>query len=103
MLSSSSIDIANRNEDDASILDDSSTKKFRFKDLNVSSDDVMVVDVKKYFIDGVPSIDFSERVYQLLEKEMSTSVILKMLGKNLGISTLQNRLCRIWRSSSLFN
>ncbi|KAH1114510.1 hypothetical protein J1N35_007888 [Gossypium stocksii] len=29
-------------------------------------------DVKKYFIDGVPSIDFLERVYQLLEKEMST-------------------------------
>ncbi|PPS13259.1 hypothetical protein GOBAR_AA07380 [Gossypium barbadense] len=31
-------------------------------------------DVKKSFIDGVPSIDFSERVYQLLEKELSTFV-----------------------------
>ncbi|MBA0772271.1 hypothetical protein Gotri_007681 [Gossypium trilobum] len=41
-------------------------------------------DVKKSFVDGVPSIDFSERVYQLLEKEMSTSVVLKMLGRNLG-------------------
>ncbi|KAK5771958.1 hypothetical protein PVK06_048214 [Gossypium arboreum] len=47
-------------------------------------------DVKKYFIDGVPSIDFSERVHQLLKKEMSTSVVLKMLGRNLGITTLQN-------------
>ncbi|MBA0740656.1 hypothetical protein Gogos_013848 [Gossypium gossypioides] len=49
-------------------------------------------DVKKSLVDGVPSIDFSERVYQLLEKEMSTSVVLKMLGRNVGITNLQNRL-----------
>ncbi|KAK5792485.1 hypothetical protein PVK06_033599 [Gossypium arboreum] len=44
-------------------------------------------DVKKSVVDGVPSIDFSERVYQLLEKEMSTYVVLKMLGQNPGITT----------------
>ncbi|KAG8472769.1 hypothetical protein CXB51_034666 [Gossypium anomalum] len=59
-------------------------------------------DVKKYFIDGVSSIDFLERFYQLLEKEMSTYVVLKMLGRNLGITTLQNRLYGIWRPSKPF-
>ncbi|MBA0771169.1 hypothetical protein Gotri_019681, partial [Gossypium trilobum] len=59
-------------------------------------------DVKKSFVDGVPSTDFSERVYQLLEKKMSTSVVLKMLGRNLGITTLQNRLYGIWRPSKPF-
>ncbi|MBA0687589.1 hypothetical protein Goari_015111, partial [Gossypium aridum] len=58
--------------------------------------------VKKSFVDGVPSIDFSERVYQLLEKKTSTSVVLKMLGRNLGITTLQNRLYGIWRQSKPF-
>ncbi|PPR85327.1 hypothetical protein GOBAR_AA35361 [Gossypium barbadense] len=39
-------------------------------------------DVKKSFVDGVPSIDFSKRVFQLLEKEMSTSVRFEgMIGK----------------------
>ncbi|MBA0702071.1 hypothetical protein Goari_020423 [Gossypium aridum] len=116
MLSSSSVDTANRNGDDISILEDSNTKKVRFKESDATPDDVMVVDpvpvpslfslteqdVKKSFVDGVPSIDFSERVYQLLEKEMSTSVVLKMLGRNLGITTLQNRLYGIWRLSKPF-
>ncbi|MFQ6640611.1 hypothetical protein Gotur_016565 [Gossypium turneri] len=43
-------------------------------------------DVKKSVVNGIPSIDFSERIYQLLEKEMATSVVLKMLGRNIGSS-----------------
>ncbi|KAA3462643.1 hypothetical protein EPI10_029110 [Gossypium australe] len=98
----------NENEEDASILEDSNTKKVRFKESDAIPEEVMFVDpppvpslswndmlvgkeifyqinksdgqyfadnfslteqdVKKSFIDGVPSIDFSERVYQLLEK-----------------------------------
>ncbi|KAA3486517.1 reverse transcriptase [Gossypium australe] len=142
MLSTSLAESANGNGDDISIPDDSNTKKVRFKDSDMSPDDVMVVDplpepslswkdmlvgketldlnnthegqysvdsfaltkqdVKKYCIDGVPSIDFSKRVYQLLEKEMSTSVVLRMLGRNLGIMTLQNRLYGIWKPSQPF-
>ncbi|PPS03089.1 hypothetical protein GOBAR_AA17572 [Gossypium barbadense] len=34
-------------------------------------------DVKKSVVNGIPSIDFSERIYLLLEKEMATSVELK--------------------------
>ncbi|MBA0624611.1 hypothetical protein Godav_009941 [Gossypium davidsonii] len=43
-------------------------------------------DVKKSVVNGILSIDFSERIYQLLEKEMATSVVLKMLGRNIGSS-----------------
>ncbi|MBA0780285.1 hypothetical protein Gotri_004403 [Gossypium trilobum] len=49
-------------------------------------------DVKKSVINGIPSIEVSERVHQLLEKEMSTSVVLKLLGRNIGFTALQNRL-----------
>ncbi|MBA0600060.1 hypothetical protein Gorai_006259 [Gossypium raimondii] len=48
-------------------------------------------DVKKSVINGIPSIEVSERVHQLLEKEMSTSVVLKLLGRNIGFTALQNR------------
>ncbi|KAK5794435.1 hypothetical protein PVK06_035661 [Gossypium arboreum] len=59
-------------------------------------------DIKKSVVDSVPSIDFSERVYKLLEKELSTVVVLKMLGRNLGITTLHNRLYGIWKPSKPF-
>ncbi|MBA0670414.1 hypothetical protein Goklo_025405 [Gossypium klotzschianum] len=104
MLSSSSVDIVNGNGDDISIAEDSNTKKV---DKNVGqpaaeSFFLSEQDVKKSIVDGVPSIDFSDRVYQILEKEMSTSIILKMLGWNIGISTLQNKLYWIWRPSKPF-
>ncbi|KAK5774661.1 hypothetical protein PVK06_042517 [Gossypium arboreum] len=86
MLSTSSASFANGNGEDISIVEDSNTKK----------------DVKKSIADGVPSIDFSDRVYQILEKEMSTLIILKILGRNIGISTLQNKLYGIWRPSKPF-
>ncbi|KHG20093.1 Ribonucleoprotein PTB-binding 2 [Gossypium arboreum] len=36
------------------------------------------------------------------KKEMSSSVVLKMLGRNLGITTLYNRLYGIWKPSKPF-
>ncbi|KAH1055845.1 hypothetical protein J1N35_033910 [Gossypium stocksii] len=142
MLSSSSTEIANPNEDDILSSEEIITKKVRFKDPGVPPEDVMAIDsapapvlswkdmlvgressaqtnkeeglsfddsfsltaqdVKKSIIDGAPSIDFSERVYKLLEQEMATSVALKMLGRNLGITTLHNRLYGIWRPSRPF-
>ncbi|MBA0662026.1 hypothetical protein Goklo_006228 [Gossypium klotzschianum] len=127
MLSSSSVSNVDNNGEGDSLPEDSITKKVRFKESNVNLEVVMVVedsntkknntnnghflvdnfsftgqDVKKLVVDGVPSIDFSERVYQLLEKEMSTSVVLKMLGRTLGITTLHNRLYGAWKPSKLF-
>lgn len=104
--------------EDVMVVESSSTPSLSWKDMLVEKDTFvqnntrwpLLVDnfslteqeVKKSFVDDVPSIDFSERVYQLLEKEMSTSVVLKMLGRNLGITTLHNRLYGIWRPSKPF-
>ncbi|MBA0568324.1 hypothetical protein Golob_005827 [Gossypium lobatum] len=113
---------SNVNLEDVMVVEDSNTKKVRFKESDVIPEDVMVVessptpslswkdmlagkdtpDVKKSVVDGVLSIDFSERVYQHLEKEMSTSVVLKMLGRKLRITTLHTRLYGTWKPSKLF-
>ncbi|KAH1031252.1 hypothetical protein J1N35_043426 [Gossypium stocksii] len=54
-------------------------------------------DVKKSLVDGVPSIDFSDRVFQILEKEMSTSIILKMLvAMVISIKHVRQR-SKLWR------
>ncbi|MBA0591002.1 hypothetical protein Gorai_019690, partial [Gossypium raimondii] len=86
-----------------------STKKVRFKDLEPTSDVEMVVeptptptlswkdmvlgkgDVKKSVINGIYAIDFLDRVQKLLVKDMSTSVTLKLLGRNIGVVALQNK------------
>ncbi|MBA0704580.1 hypothetical protein Golax_016827 [Gossypium laxum] len=49
-------------------------------------------DVKKSVANGIPFIDFSEREHQLLVKEMSTSVVLKLLGRNIEFVALQDIL-----------
>ncbi|MBA0643949.1 hypothetical protein Goklo_028191 [Gossypium klotzschianum] len=46
-------------------------------------------DVKKSVINGILAIDFSNRIQKLL---MSTSVILKLLGMNIGVVALQNKV-----------
>ncbi|KAH1072667.1 hypothetical protein J1N35_024995 [Gossypium stocksii] len=94
MLSSSLAFEASSAGDGDSIPEDPTTKK---KDMLVGKDTPAVndingghflvdnfslteQDIKKSVVDGIPSIDFSERVYKLLEKDMSTSMVLKMLG-----------------------
>ncbi|KAK5776932.1 hypothetical protein PVK06_044897 [Gossypium arboreum] len=105
MLSSSSISTVDKNGEGDSLPEDSNTRnRTTIQDGHFFVDNFSLTEqeVKKSFVDDVPSIDFSERVYQLLEKEMSTSVVLKMLGRNLGITTLHNRLYGIWRPSKPF-
>ncbi|PPD94500.1 hypothetical protein GOBAR_DD08477 [Gossypium barbadense] len=46
-------------------------------------------DVKKSVINGILAIDFSNRIQKLL---MSTSVILKLLGMNIDVVALQNKV-----------
>ncbi|PPD78872.1 hypothetical protein GOBAR_DD24210 [Gossypium barbadense] len=59
-------------------------------------------DVNKSVVNGIPSIEFSKRIHQFLIKEMSTLVVLNLLGRNIGFVALQNRLYGIWRSSKPF-
>ncbi|PPD68467.1 hypothetical protein GOBAR_DD34656 [Gossypium barbadense] len=45
-------------------------------------------DIKKLDINGIPSIDFSEKVNQLLVKDMALTVVIKLLGQNIEFTTL---------------
>ncbi|MBA0794382.1 hypothetical protein Gohar_018716 [Gossypium harknessii] len=49
-------------------------------------------DVKKSVINGILAIDFSIRIQKLLVKDMFASVILKLLGMNIGVVALQNKM-----------
>ncbi|KAB2011909.1 hypothetical protein ERO13_D09G046450v2 [Gossypium hirsutum] len=49
-------------------------------------------DIKRSSVNGIPSIEFSDRVSQILIKNMATSVVLKLLGRNIGFAALQNRI-----------
>ncbi|MBA0592033.1 hypothetical protein Gorai_009020, partial [Gossypium raimondii] len=59
-------------------------------------------DVKKSVVNGIPLIEFSKRIHQLLVNEMSISVVFKLLGRNIGFVALQNKLYGIGRPSKPF-
>ncbi|PPD84026.1 hypothetical protein GOBAR_DD19036 [Gossypium barbadense] len=42
-------------------------------------------------VDGMPTLDFSERLYSLTEKSMSSTIVLKLLGKRIGVNTLWSK------------
>ncbi|PPD86803.1 hypothetical protein GOBAR_DD16253 [Gossypium barbadense] len=53
-------------------------------------------------LEGIPAIEFSDRVHKLLVKDMSTSVVLKLFGRNIGFAALQNKVYELWRPSQPF-
>ncbi|KAH1091347.1 hypothetical protein J1N35_018604 [Gossypium stocksii] len=54
-------------------------------------------DVKKLIVNGIPAIDFSDRIQKLLVKDKSTSVILKSTGRDKDPS--QSRWANEWAKS----
>ncbi|KAH1037884.1 hypothetical protein J1N35_039627 [Gossypium stocksii] len=50
-------------------------------------------DVKTPIVNGIPAIAFSDRIKDLLFKEMERTVILKLLGRNIGYNVLYNCVC----------
>ncbi|PPR98415.1 hypothetical protein GOBAR_AA22253 [Gossypium barbadense] len=54
-------------------------------------------DVIRSTVNGLPAIDFSDRVKQLLYKEMEMTVVLKLLGRNISYGVLFNRVCNLWK------
>ncbi|MBA0768058.1 hypothetical protein Gotri_016894, partial [Gossypium trilobum] len=70
-------------------------------DLEENDDlDILDRDIQKTFVDGVPSISFSDRIHKILIQGMENTVILKLLGRNIGFSVLQNKLFNLWRPSA---
>ncbi|MBA0688577.1 hypothetical protein Goari_006353 [Gossypium aridum] len=61
--------------------------------------DFLEGDVKKSIVDGIPPIDFSERIHRQLIKDLKIIVILKLMGRNIGFSILNNKIYSLWKPS----
>ncbi|KAA3474118.1 GroES-like zinc-binding alcohol dehydrogenase family protein [Gossypium australe] len=59
-------------------------------------------EIQKSIINATPSIEFSNRIHQILIRDMENTVVLKLLGRNIGYSVLQNKIYSLWKPSSLF-
>lgn len=57
-------------------------------------------DIQKTVVNGVPSITFSYRIHQILFQGMGNTMILKLLGCNIGFSVLQNKIYSLWKPSA---
>ncbi|MBA0783574.1 hypothetical protein Gotri_001268 [Gossypium trilobum] len=57
------------------------------------------VDIVKSTVNGIPSINFSERVNQILIKVMAHTVVIKLLGRNIGYPMMYNKVCSLWKPS----
>ncbi|KAK5825070.1 hypothetical protein PVK06_019872 [Gossypium arboreum] len=60
--------------------------------------DILEGDIQKSIVNGVPSITFSGRIHQILIQGMDNTMILKLLGRNIGFLVLQNKIYSMWRS-----
>ncbi|KAA3485757.1 reverse transcriptase [Gossypium australe] len=60
-------------------------------------------DFRTSVVNGTPAIDFSERIQQILFKEMDSTVIIKLLGRSIGYAALSNRLNSLWNPSKSFH
>lgn len=74
-----------------------SEKEWEIEDLDLGKDDM-----QKCIMDGVPTIDFSERVYGLIDQIMSKTLIVKLLGRTIGYNALWNRMCAMWKPAMHF-
>ncbi|KAH1039147.1 hypothetical protein J1N35_040890 [Gossypium stocksii] len=60
-------------------------------------------DIRKTSVNGVPSITFSDRIHQILIQDIENTVILKLLGRNIGFSVLQNKIYSMWKPSAFLH
>ncbi|KAK8360145.1 hypothetical protein V6Z12_A04G142800 [Gossypium hirsutum] len=54
-------------------------------------------DVNRTTIDGVPAITFSDRIKNILFREMELTVIVKLLGHNIAYNALHNCILSLWK------
>ncbi|KAK5792678.1 hypothetical protein PVK06_033793 [Gossypium arboreum] len=60
-------------------------------------------DIRRSIVNGIPAIDFSERIQKTLFKEMELTVMIKLLGRNIGYGVLNNRISSLWNPIKLFH
>lgn len=49
-------------------------------------------DIRRSSLNGIPTIDFSNRITKILVKGMELTVVVKLLGHNIGYKALFNRI-----------
>ncbi|KAE8720574.1 hypothetical protein F3Y22_tig00018968pilonHSYRG00003 [Hibiscus syriacus] len=64
--------------------------------------DIMDDDIITGIQHDLPSIRFSERPYKLMEASMTNTVVLKLLGRNIGLNAFTNKVFALWRPSQPF-
>lgn len=52
--------------------------------------------MREEIVEGVPTIDFSDRVYGLIDNSMSKTLVVKLLGRRIGYNLYGTKcvLCR---------
>lgn len=50
----------------------------------------------------MPTINFSSRVNQFLLNGMAHTVVIKLLGRNIGYTALYNKVCALWKPKQGF-
>ncbi|KAK8997026.1 hypothetical protein V6N11_020518 [Hibiscus sabdariffa] len=68
-------------------------------DLDDDDIDLLEEDITLGSMNGIPTIDFSERVQALAVRSMELTLVVKILGRRIGYNTLHNRIYGIWRPS----
>ncbi|KAK9043145.1 hypothetical protein V6N11_071494 [Hibiscus sabdariffa] len=61
--------------------------------------DLLEEDVCFGEVDGIPSINFSDRIQQLALKSLDLTLVVKVLGRRVGYNTLHNHIFSIWKPS----
>ncbi|MBA0560685.1 hypothetical protein Golob_017569 [Gossypium lobatum] len=60
-------------------------------------------DITMTTINGVPAINFFEWIQKILVRVMATTMVVKLLGRNLVYSILQNQIFNLWKPSHFFH
>ncbi|KAE8692675.1 hypothetical protein F3Y22_tig00110831pilonHSYRG00417 [Hibiscus syriacus] len=67
------------------------------EDVEVFEDDVV-----RGVVNGLISIDFSDRVQAIANKSFDHTILVKLLGRHIGYTTLRNKLYDLWKPSQPF-
>ncbi|MBA0790877.1 hypothetical protein Gohar_015494 [Gossypium harknessii] len=59
-------------------------------------------DILRSNINGIPAIDFSDRINKILVKEIESIMVVKLLGCNIGYGVLHNRITSLWKPIQSF-
>lgn len=60
-------------------------------------------DINRFIVNGIPAIDFSDRIHRILFKETESTVVLKLLGAGISYGDIKIRSTVYRDLLNLFN